>query len=398
MLTNATVKAARPRPAAYKIADGDGLVLNVAPTGTKSWRLRFRLAGREQTLSIGHWPEISLDAARARRDTARAAIARGDDPRAADVETFEAAARAWHAHQAEGWSTVHAGDVLASLERDVFPAIGADPLDSITRPMVLELLLIVERRGAAETARRVRQRIEGVFAFARAQGWCSIANPADVGEALAALRVTGRQPAIVDVAQLRELLAAIDALEAVDIAKLAARFLALTAVRSAAVIGMQWDEIEYGDSGGPIWRVPARRMKLGVARKRDRANDHLVPLAPEAMAVLRQVVATDLANGVNPASGVRRIFPIGAGAIGELHIRASYGDRHVPHGWRAAFSTILNEAYPADRLAIDRALAHQPSDMSKVEGAYNRAQFLERRRFLFERWAELFTSNLALPT
>jgi integrase len=386
MLTNAAVKAARPRPAAYKLSDVDGLVLNVAPTGTKSWRLRFRLAGREQTLSIGQWPEVSLDAARARRDTARAAIARGEDPRQAEIATFEAAARAWHAHQAEGWSTVHAGDVLASLERDAFPAIGAEPLDSITLPMVLELLLIVERRGAAETARRLRQRVEGVFAFARAQGWCSIANPADVGEALAALRITGRQPAIVDVAELRALLAAIAALEAADIAKLAAQFLALTAVRSAAVIGMGWDEVEDLDGPAPLWRVPSQRMKLGVARKRDRANDHLVPLAPAAAAVLRAVKLTQVESSC-------RIFPIGAGAIGELHVRAGYGDRHVPHGWRAAFSTVLNEAYPGDRLAIDRALAHQPGDMTKVEGAYNRAQFIERRRFLFERWAELLTSH-----
>ena len=391
MLTNAAVKAARPRPAAYKMADGEGLVLNVAPTGTKSWRLRFRLGGREQTLSFGQWPEVSLDAARARRDTARAAVARGEDPRAIAIETFEAAARAWHAHQAEGWSTVHAGDVLASLERDAFPAIGATPLDAVTRPMVLDLLKVVERRGAAETARRLRQRIEGVFAFARAEGWCSIDNPADVGEALAALRITTRQPAIVDIAELRELLAAIDALEAAPIAKLAAHFLALTAVRSAAVIGMGWDEIEDIDGPKPTWRVPSDRMKLGVARKRDRANDHLVPLAPSAVAVLRAARRESDADQERCARA--RIFSIGDGAIGELHVRAGYGDRHVPHGWRAAFSTILNEAYPGDRQAIDRALAHQPGDMTKVEGAYNRAQFLERRRFLFSYWAQLLTEK-----
>jgi integrase len=391
MLNNAAVKAARPRPAAYKVADGDGLVLNIAPTGTKSWRLRFRLGGCEQTLSLGQWPEISLDAARARRDTARAAIARGEDPRQLDVETFEAAARAWHAHQAEGWSDVHAGDVLASLERDAFPAIGAIALDSVTRPMVLELLKAVERRGAAETARRLRQRIEGVFAFARAKGWCSIDNPADVGEALAALRITTRQPAIVDIGELRELLADIDALEASPIGKLAARFLALTAVRSAAVIGVRWEEIEDLDGPEPMWRVPSDRMKLGVARKRDRANDHLVPLAPAAVAVLRAARRESVANQERCARA--RVFAIGDGAIGELHARAGYGDRHVPHGWRAAFSTILNEAYPGDRQAIDRALAHQPGDMTKVEGAYNRAQFLERRRFLFEHWAQLLTSH-----
>ena len=140
MLTTAGARAARPCPRVYKRTDAAGLFLEIRPTGTKSWRDSH---GREQLLTFGTFPEVSLDAARTRRDAARAAIAAGLDPRAPandDVMTFKAAARAWHSHRAPAWSPVHAGDVLISLQRDVFPAIGAVPLDQLTRPVVLQLL------------------------------------------------------------------------------------------------------------------------------------------------------------------------------------------------------------------------------------------------------------------
>lgn len=404
MLTSAAARAARPGSRAYKRADGAGLFLEVRPTGTKIWRMRWRdPGGREQLLTIGHFPTVSIDAARAQRDTARAAIAAGVDPRnIADLQfsNFETAARAWHAHRALGWSAAHAGDVLDSLERDVFPAIGASSLDSITRPQVLVMLKRIEERGAIATARRVRQRIEMAFAFARAKGWTSADNPADVGEALANAPAEGRQLALVDLAEIRALLAAVDQLAAAPALKLASRFLALTAVRLAALRGMTWDEVEGLDGPAPLWRVPASRMKLKAVHKLDAARDHLVPLAAAAVAVLRQ--ARNMHRGDANMHGDhfvgagKMVFPgrdgtapIGAGAIGELYARAGFAGQHVPHGWRASFSTVMNERRPADRGAIDRALGHQPKGMTKVEKAYNRAQHLDQRRAILEEWAEL---------
>uniref|UniRef100_UPI001577404D tyrosine-type recombinase/integrase n=1 Tax=Sphingomonas bacterium TaxID=1895847 RepID=UPI001577404D len=189
MLTNAAVKAARPRAAAYKLADTAGLHLYVAPNGRKSFRMRFRVAGKEQLLTFGTWPEISLDAARARCTEAREQLARGADPRiigarSTEVRRFDDIARRWHEHMLRRWTKVHAGDVLASLERDVFPAIGAMPLAAITPPVVLNALRLVEERGRYETARRVRQRISAVFAFAIAQGLVDSDPAAIVGRAL----------------------------------------------------------------------------------------------------------------------------------------------------------------------------------------------------------------------
>ncbi|MFN3388489.1 MAG: tyrosine-type recombinase/integrase, partial [Allosphingosinicella sp.] len=171
MLTNATVKAARAGMRAYKMADAGGLYLFVRPNGRKTWRMKFRLEGREQLLTFGDYPELGLADAREKKDEARAQLRRGEDPRAsaavAEIAgiTFEQLARRWHAHRRGGWSDVHAEDVLASLERDVFPAIGALAPDDIKSPKILELLRVVEARGAIETARRLKQRISGIFRF-----------------------------------------------------------------------------------------------------------------------------------------------------------------------------------------------------------------------------------------
>jgi integrase len=396
MLTNATVKAARPDARPYKMADGQGLFLHVAVTGTKSFRLKFRLAGREQLLTFGTWPEVSLAEARERRDLAREQLARGEDPRtstsagAEKPSTFEAAGRAWHAHQTPRWTPVHAGDVLASLQRDVFPAIGAMPLAAITPPVVLNALRAVESRGARETARRLRQRVSMIFAFAQSEGWCEHDPAAVIGRAMQAPGQRGQQPALLELGEVRALLGAAELVDAAPAVKLASRFLALTAVRLAAVRGARWDEFEDLDGPVPLWRVPAVRMKLAAAKKIDARHDHLVPLSPAAVEVLRAARALQGEGGL-VFPGRSGSSPLGEAAIGSLYARTEFAGRHVPHGWRASFSTILNETFPEDRDAIDRALAHAAKD--KVEAAYNRAQHLQRRRVLFDAWADLLTRD-----
>ena len=232
-----------------------------------------------------------------------------------------------------------------------------------------------------------------MFAYARAKGWTSVDNPAEVGEALASAPAGGRQAALVDVDELRALMRAVAAVPAAPILHLASRMLALTTVRLAALRGMRWQEVEDLDGAGATWRVPAVRMKLGVGRKLDAAHDHLVPLSAAAIAVLREArdVAGDLPGPAALVFPGRRggDAPIGAGALGELYVRAGYAGRHVPHGWRASFSTVMNERRPSDRGAIDRSLGHAPKDMTKVERAYNRAQHLAIRRELLEDWGEI---------
>lgn len=397
MLTNAVAKAAAPQSRAYKLADGGGLHLFVAPTGTKSWRLKYRHAGREKLLTIGRFPEVSLPEARVRRDMAKAQLRAGEDPGVTRIEspsTFEQLARAWYAHNLPAWSAAHAADVLGSLTRDAFPAIGARTPAAIEPNALLNVLRSVERRGRFVTAQRLRQRLSDIFAFGIAEGLADSDPAARLGAAMMEVPPARPQPALTDIADCRSLLDASKRARARISTELASRFLALTAVRLDAVRGMRWGEVEDLDGAEPLWRVPAARMKLKKAKKAEERFDHLVPLSAAAVQVLREAARE---NGYDthshPADGL--VFPgrcgaspLAEGAIGALYVRAGFAGRHVPHGWRSSFSTILNEQLGEGwSITIDRALAHSPKD--KVEAAYNRAQLLVRRRELFDRWAAL---------
>ncbi len=395
MLTNAAVKAARPRAAAYKLFDQGGLHLYVAPTGRKSFRIKFRFGGKELLLTIGAVPEVSLDAARARCDQVREQLGRGEDPRTCEVaqtgkaRAFADVARQWHNHMRPRWTEVHAGDVLASLERDVFPTIGAMPIGAVTVPVILNALRVIEERGSYVTASRVRQRISAVFAYAMAHELADQDPAAIVSRVLTPPAPAQHHPALLGIEDARELLAAAELVDVAPVVKRASRFLALTAVRLAAVRGARWEEIEDLDGAAPLWRVPAARMKLAAAKKLDVKNDHLVPLSRQAVALLREIRGNMHQSDAN-MHGL--IFDCGGGrmigekSIGALYDRAGFAGRHVPHGWRASFSTVMNER-GTDGADIERALAHSPKD--KVKAAYDRSERLQRQRYLFQEWADL---------
>ncbi|QSR16089.1 integrase arm-type DNA-binding domain-containing protein [Novosphingobium sp. KA1] len=399
MLTNGVVKAAAARPRAYKMADTGSLFLFVTPKGTKSWRLKYRFQGREKLLVIGRFPEISLAQARQRRDEAKVKIRLGVDPSVAEekLDTFEQVARAWYRHNENNWSPAHGADVIASLLRDIFPAIGARPIASIEPPEILEVLRQVEERGRIETARRQRQRLSAIFGYGIANGLTDKDPALHVGRAMTAARPVRPQPALTTATECRDLLNAADRQAGRASTRLASRFLALTAVRLEAVRGMRWSEVEQLDGAEPLWRVPAARMKLKRSKKGDDRFAHAVPLSRAAIAVLR-LAAHEFGYDALSSCPDELVFPgrdrgkpIGESAIGALYDRAGFSGRHVPHGWRSSFSTILNETLGPDAASdIDRALAHTPKD--KVEAAYNRAQLLGRRRALFDTWGDLLTA------
>jgi integrase len=401
MLTNATVKAAAAAARPYKLADAGGLYLLVRPNGSRCFRMKYRFGRKEKLLTFGAWPELQLGEARALRDRAREQLRRNIDPSISTSpassagESFEQLGRRWHAEQLAHWSPVHAADVLDSLERDVFPAIGAKAPAAIKSRDVLDLLRAVERRGCLETARRLRERISGIFRLGIHDELCEADPAAMVADRMGPRPLTRPQPALTDIGAARVLLAAAAAAPGAPIVKLASRFLALTAVRMAALRGAGWHELEELDGPAPIWRIPPARMKLTKVRKGDPAAGHVVPLSRQAVDVLRLLWPLSGANGwLFPG---RTGFPIGEGAIGELYRRAGYAGRHVPHGWRASFSTIMNEHYPDDRQLIDQALGHK-AGKSRVEAAYNRARHDARMRGLMQRWADLLEPRLkALP-
>lgn len=391
MLTPAAVKAAQPMVRAYKLFDTNGLFLFVAPSGLKSWRVKYRLKGKEKLATLGQYPALSLPEARAQRDGLKKRIKGGGE--AAQIRkpmTFGELARAWHEDRKARWSEQHAADVLSNLERDAFPILGEIPLSVIDEPMVLEVIGAVEGRGRLATAKRFRQRISSIFSFGIARKHCAADPAAILVRELQPARPVRAHPALLTTEACRRLLADCETIAARPLVRLASRYLALTAVRLNAVRGMQWGEI---DLDAAEWRVPAARMKLAKVKKADAAYDHIVPLSAQALQVLHKVlqeIGHDARSSLPPAD--RLVFaragaPIGEGAIRQLYIDAGYGGRHVPHGWRASFSTILNESMPEASAIIEQALAHTPKD--KVKAAYDRADHMARRRVLFDRWGSL---------
>lgn len=402
MLSDTVCRTTKPRERDYKLSDSKGLHLFVTTNGYKSWRWKYRIAGKEKSLTIGPYPEVSLAEARKRRDEAASKLRDGIDPsierkqRKASLaidaaNTFESIARQWQALNKTKWSAHHGEDVLSSLEKYVFPKLGALPIRSITPPMVLGMLREIESRPAIETAKRVRQRMSAIFRFAAASG-IAVSDPASVvRDALQPLRKR-RQPAFTKLPDARALLWAIEEAPGYPVTKLASRFLALTAVRPGVVRFAVMDEFEELDGAEPLWRIPARRMKLMAERKSDETFDFVVPLSRQAVEIIKVVrgFTGDVPYLFPNNRHVHR--PMSENAIGYMYNRiASYRGRHVPHGWRSTFSTIMNErasqqGIAGDRAVIDFMLAHVPAG---VEGIYNRSAYIERRAVLAQEWADL---------
>lgn len=391
-LTDLQVRKAQPSRRSYKMFDAQGLFVLVTPSGGKLWRMRYWVDGKEKLLSLGAYPEVSLSQAREARDRARAGLRDGQDPVARKreaalqpktEETFEAVARAWFEQQRRSWTERHADDVITSLKQGIFPALGSIPIRQLTPPMLLQALRKIENRPAVETAHRVRQRVSAVFVYAIGSGLADQDPAAIVRGAMAPLK-KGRQPAVTSLDEARTVLRAAESAKAHPVTKLALRLLALSAVRPSEVRGVTWGEFEDLDGEQPEWCIPAERMKM--------KREHIVPLTKHAVDVIAAVKRlTGRCSYVFP-NARHAHKPMSENAMGYLLNRVGYHQHHVPHGWRATFSTIMNERFPQDRHVIDLMLAHLSG--SATERAYNRAAHMTRRRELAEAWADMLLDGM----
>ena len=288
-MTDVACRKAEAKDKPYKLADAHGLHLYVTPNGYKSWRWKYRFAGKEKRLVFGAYPGIKLVEARSMREAAARQLRDGIDPSiekqqrtAANLAgagaTFGTVANDWYDSQHPTWSLRYAKIVRRSLDQDVLPKLGTLPLDAITTPMVLGVLRPIEARGAIETAHRVRQRISEVFARAIASG-IATSDPATIA-ARALSKVKKRKfPAVRTTEAAQTVLRAVEQQPGHPLTKLASRLLALTAVRSGVLRLAEASEFEGLDGPSPIWRIPASKMKLVVERKEDAAFEFIVPLA-----------------------------------------------------------------------------------------------------------------------
>jgi integrase len=386
-LTDTAARKAAPRDKPYKLADGGGMYLEVMPTGSKYWRLKYRVAGREKRLALGIYPTVSLAQARQRREDARRQLAEGVDPGAARQEakraqrkaavvagdTFEVVAREWLARQDIAEITV--GKNRWIFETFLYPEIGHRPINEITSRELLDALRKIEASGRVETANRAKIKAGQVFRYAIVEGKAETDPTASLRGALK-LPKPKHHAAITDPAKVGELLRAIDGYTGQLTTLAALRLAPLVFVRPGELRHAEW--IEF-DLDGAMWRIPGERMKMKAA--------HLVPLSTQAVDILRELQAlTGSGRYVFPSlrSSSR---PMSENTVNAALRRLGYGkDEMTGHGFRSIAATRLNEmGWNPD--AIERQLAHAESN--KVREAYTHAaQYLEERRRMMQAWAD----------
>ena len=248
-LTDTAIRGARPAKQERKLADGGGLYLLVAPTGARYWRLKYRIDGREKKLSLGVYPAVSLKAARLARAKAKAQLYDGKDPsaerqaakvarRTAAANTFEAVAREWFAKKSGKWAASNASVIIGRLEKDAFPRIGSVPIGNLTSVRLLEVLRVVEDRGAIESAHRLRQYVNSVFQYAM-QTHRMTANPTPESGALAS-PIRGRFPSITEPRGVGALMRAIRGYQGTFPVQCALKFAPLVFVRPGELRTAEW--------------------------------------------------------------------------------------------------------------------------------------------------------------
>lgn len=409
-LTDTACRKATKGEKDYKLADSHGLFLLVRPSGSKLWRLKYRFARKEKLLALGSYPEVSLTSARNKRAAARALLDQGIDPAvekrqreaalvAEALDSFERVARAWHTVKAKTLSDRYGKQVLDRLENHVFPKIGTLPLKAITPPLALEVVRAIEAKGHHDMAHRVVNHMSDVFVWAIASGIAEQDPASTIRKALAPTDAKLR-PAMTKIALARSVLIKTEAMsDAHWSTLLASRLLALTAARPGVVQLAERSEFEGLDTEEPIWRIPAAKMKLTRRRKRDVTWEFVIPLSAEAVAVVKAALSvTASAKWLFTGIGGKD-KPISDSTVSGLYRDAGFRGVHVPHGWRATFSTIMNERAAVqdlerDRAIIDLMLAHTQEG---VEPIYNRATYMPRRRELAQLWADLLMKGMSPP-
>ena len=369
-----------------KLHDGGGLYLWVHPDGKKYWRLRYKVDGKEKSLSLGVYPHTGLGAARARRDEAQRQRAAGTDPAVqrkaekrekllATENTFEAVAWEWFNTKTAKWVAGHTSDMRNRIKNDLLPILGSHRIDKIAPSDLRAVIAKMEARGAYDLCRRVLQMATQVFRYGMATEKCS--SDPTVGLNKMLTKQKGRNMPSLPESELPGLLKAIAGYGAdtgEQQTRIGLQLLATTFVRTSELINATWDEF---DMAAALWTIPETRMKMRRA--------HLVPLSRQALALLEEL---------RPLSGYSRYILPGRNAVKTMSnntllfalYRMGYKARMSGHGFRSVASTILNESGQWSRDAVELQLAHAERD--KTRAAYNKAQRIEERKRMMQWWAD----------
>jgi integrase len=384
-LTDIKVKQAKPREKTYKISDERGLYLEVAPSGGKWWRLKYRIEGKEKRLSLGVYPDVSLAKARDRRDDARKLVADSVDPsmnrkakklaRAdANANSFEVVAREWFEKQKKVWAPSHADKIIRRLERDVFPWLGKRPIADITSPELLAVLQRIESR-VVETAHRARQNCGQIFRYAVVTGRAKHNITGDLKGALTPWKEE-HFASITNPKEIGPLLRDMYAYKGMFEVQCCLRIAPHVFLRPVELRLAEWQEF---DLEAASWEVPAVRMKM--------KRPHIVPLSAQVVEILRELhrLTGDgqfLFRGRNPRKA------ISDNTVNKALRSMGYStqDDITGHGFRAMARTVLDEILGFRVDWIEHQLAHKVRDANGR--AYNRTAHLEGRRQMMQAWSD----------
>lgn len=384
VLTDKKVAHLKADAKPYKVSDGNGLYVLVNPNGSILWRWKYYFGGVEKLMPFGRYPDISLAEARSARDEARKLVVAGFDPMAerkarfstsaiVDGNTFELVARNWWELWRVGKSERHAKQVMSRFEQNVFSKIGQRPIGNIEAYELVEMVRAIHKRGPNDLAARALQTCGQVFRYAIAHGLANRNPAADVRPSDVLPCHTVKNQARIEEAELPTLLRKMEAYQGTPATRLAMKLLAMTFVRTSELIDARWAEVDFDKAE---WKIPAGRMKMKSA--------HVVPLAPQAISVLRTLqTATGHSQFLFPGDRDPSKCMSNNTILKALE-RMGYKGIMTGHGFRGLASTHLHEQqFPSEHIELQ--LAH--TQRNKVKAAYDWSKHLPQRRAMMEYWA-----------
>lgn len=376
-LTDIKIKSLKPKEKSYKVFDGNGLYIYVAPTGSKTFRIKYTFNKKENTYTIGEYPAVSLRDARFRLLEIKEMLAQGKNPAIEKKKnipvfegTFREVALEWTEKQQNKWSAEHKNTIIYRLEKYLYAHLGSFQLSEITAPQVLAVLRKLEEQGKNDITRRLLSIVSQVFRYGVACGLCDSDPCRDLRGALAYHKSTPRA-AITDPKEAGQLMRNIKAYPAGTVQQ-AMLWSAYTFCRPIEVRQAEWQEIDFEKR---MWIIPAEKMKM--------RREHRVPLSSQCMGILENQQGFDR-KWIFPSVRKGKCLSE-AGVLSAIRSMGYEKDRMCAHGFRAMASTLLNElGYRPDIIEI--SLAH--GDENKVRAVYNRAEYMEERRKMMQEWAD----------
>jgi len=396
-LTDTTIRNIKPSLKPLRLFDGGGLYLEVAPSGGKWWRFKYRFGGKEKRFSLGVYPDVSLKEAREKKDEARKLLAKGIDPgeerkavKAADsgAGCFEAIAREWHNKFSPSWSDTHRVKLLRRLELYIFPWLGSRNVSEITAPEVLTVIRRVESNGHIETAHRALQVCNQVLRYAVQTGRAERNCASDLIGAIAPSS-NKRMASITDPKEVGHLIRAIHNYPGAYITRCALQLAPLFFLRPGELRKAEWSEFNLPKAE---WRISIERMKRLQKEKDARQGEvaHIVPLSRQAVTILHDLYQLT-GNGKYLFPGLRsKDRPISDATLTNALRRMGYtGEEMTVHGFRHMASTLLHEhGFPSH--LIEKQLSH--ADRNRVRAVYNQADYLTERIKMMQWWADYLDS------